>query len=83
MNIETWLGSGGWTAAGFLEQAAVRYLMVSLLVPLSWMLAIEVCRRFRSQRQSGDQRREGSLCRVAFSIAQWGQPRRRRLGNQR
>lgn len=67
MSFGSWVGG---SASGTLEQAAVAYLVVSLLAPLTWMLAIEVCRRFGAQAdEAKGQRPSPSLSRLSISIA--------------
>jgi hypothetical protein len=67
MDFGNWIGG---SASGALEQAAVGYLVVSLLAPLTWMLGVEVCRRFRTPASAArGQRPNSRLTRLSLSIA--------------
>lgn len=67
MDFGNWIGG---SASGVLEQAAVAYLVVSLLAPLTWMLGVEVCRRFRTPADVTKGRRiNPSLARLSLSIS--------------
>ena len=70
MNFESWFGGFDGGGSATLQQAAMAYLLVSMLAPLSWMLAIEISRRLRTPaRDAKGQRREPHLTRLAASIA--------------
>jgi hypothetical protein len=70
MNFGSWFGGFDGGGSATLQQAAMAYLLVSMLAPLSWMLAIEISRRLRTPaRDAKGQRHEPSLTRLAASIA--------------
>ncbi|MEX2301051.1 MAG: hypothetical protein WD733_08955 [Bryobacterales bacterium] len=70
MHFGSWFGGFDGAASATLQQVAMAYLLVSMLAPLSWMLAIEISRRLRTPaRDAKGQRREPSLTRLAASIA--------------
>jgi hypothetical protein len=80
MNFGSWLGGFDGGGSATLQQAALAYLLVSMLAPLSWMLAIEISRRLRTPAgEVKGQRREPNLTRLAFSIARSREPRNGRL----
>jgi hypothetical protein len=70
MNFGSWFGGFDGGGSATLQQAAMAYLLVSMLAPLSWMLAIEISRRLRTPAADAKgQRREPNLTRLASSIA--------------
>lgn len=69
-NGNTWLGGadgfGGWPLEG-----ALAYFAVAVLGPLTWIIAVEICRRARS-RQPGEPSaiREAAPSRLALMVAE-------------
>jgi hypothetical protein len=70
MNFGSWFGGFDGGGSATLQQAAMAYLLVSMLAPLSWMLAIEISRRLRTPvRDAKALRHEPNLTRLVSSIA--------------
>jgi hypothetical protein len=75
-------GIGGLPAAS-IEQGALAYLMVSLLGPLSWIVAVEICHRARALQDERNTPGGSSVAglrpavlavRLAMPIAKWNKP---------
>ena len=75
-NWINWVGAGmGGASAVSMEQGATAYLMVSLLGPMSWMLAVEICRRTRTpQRERNTPAAGNAGARLALPIARLRKP---------
>ncbi len=58
-----------------IREGVMAYLVISLLAPLGWMFAVEICRRLRPcLPKTGDQKPWETTPTVAFQIAGIRQP---------
>jgi len=75
MSFGSWFVGFDAGVSGTLQQAALAYLIVAVLAPLSWIVAVEVCRRFRTSARAAEDPCRVSSASRSVSVADLSESR--------